>query len=144
MKRLGWLAVFLTAGWLGAGEAGDKAVQAELKKLQGTWTYTASELAGKPVPEEFIKGGTLTIKGNKYTARLMGMVVDEGTIKIDPTKTPRTIDKISSKLKDFKMYGIYRLSGKELRVCENGEKRPTAFDSKAGALTGLHTLKRKD
>jgi uncharacterized protein (TIGR03067 family) len=143
MKRFGWVALLLTGGTLVGGEADNKAVFEGLKKLEGTWNYTASELGGNAVQAEFIKGATLTIKGNAYTARLAGMVVDEGTIKIDPTKKPMTIDRVSSKVKSFKMYGIYVLEGDKLRICENSRERPKKFDSKEGSFTSLTTLKRK-
>jgi uncharacterized protein (TIGR03067 family) len=142
MKQVGWVVLFLTVGFLGAA-ADNKAVREGLKKLDGTWNYTASELNGKKVPDDFINTSTLTIKGNTYTARLAGMVVDQGTITIDPTKKPMTIDRVSSKVKNFKMYGIYELDGDKLRICENGQKRPAKFDSKEGAFTSLHAFKRK-
>jgi len=143
MKRFGWVAFILTASTLGGAEADNKVVRDGLKKLEGTWNYTASELGGKPVPDNFIKGATLTIKGNVYTARLAGMVVDEGTIKIDPTKKPMTIDRMSSKRKTIKFYGIYELDGDKLRICENSRERPKKFDSKEGSFTSLSTFERK-
>jgi uncharacterized protein (TIGR03067 family) len=139
MKRWSCVALFLTAGWLSAADP----AQDELKKLEGTWEFKSSDLAGKPVPAEFLRDGKLVIKGDKYTLSTLGEVTDEGTIKIDPTKKPRTIDRVSTKIKDFTTYGIYELDGDKLRICENGQKRPTEFDSSKGMLTSLNTFQRK-
>ena len=139
MRWLLILAVTLTAGLLRAGD------QDELKKLEGTWNILSAELGGKKAPDEYVVGGTLTIKGDKYTLRFFKQVADEGTIKVDPVKKPKTWDKVSSKLKDVKIAGVYELEGDALRFCESaaGQERPKEINSKAGTLETSTTLKRK-
>jgi uncharacterized protein (TIGR03067 family) len=144
MRWLMLVPLLLLAGLLSAGEP-DKAAQEELKKLEGTWSLVAAELGGKKSPEDLVIGGTLTIKGNTYTVRFFKQVTDEGTIKIDPTKKPKTWDKVSTKLKDVKIAGVYELDGDKLRYCESpaGAERPKEITSKAGTLESASTLKRK-
>jgi uncharacterized protein (TIGR03067 family) len=144
MKRVALAGLFLLAtGGLGAVEPGDKAAQDELKKLEGTWEFKSSELGGKQAPAEFVKGASIVIKGDKYTTHALGTVVDEGTVKVDPSKKPKTIDRVSSKLKGFVHQGIYELDGDKLRICENANDRPREFDSTKGMFTNLHTFQRK-
>jgi uncharacterized protein (TIGR03067 family) len=147
MKRLSVIVLFLMAGWLGATEPGDKAVHEELKKLEGTWEYIAQEVGGKKSPDNNFNGVTLTIKDDTYTIQVVGIVSDRGTIKVDPANTPKTIDKVSSKLKDVKYFGIYKFDGDTLYLCESiGERpehRPKDFTTTKGTPEVLVTLRRK-
>jgi uncharacterized protein (TIGR03067 family) len=145
MKWLAWLAVLGMAGLLSAGDSADKAAQEDLKKLEGTWNYVSVDLAGKKLPDDIVSTGTLTIKGNTYTTKLFGQVTDEGTFKVDPTKKPKTWDKVSNKIKDAKIAGVYQLDGDMLKYCESpaGMERPKDIDSKKGTLDSTATLKRK-
>jgi len=147
MKRLSVIVLFLMAGWLGAAEPGDKAVHEELKKLEGTWEYIAQEVGGKKSPDANFKGVTLTIKDDTYTIQVVGIVSDRGTIKVDPANTPKTIDKVSGKLKDVKYFGIYKLDGDTLYLCESigeqPEHRPKDFTTTKGTPEVLVTLRRK-
>jgi uncharacterized protein (TIGR03067 family) len=144
MKRMGWAVLFLAAaGWLGAVEPGEKAAQDELKKLEGSWAYTATEFNGKKLADGVVTIATLTIKGNTYKIEALGNVTDEGTFTFDPTKKPKTLDKVSTRLKNFKMVAIYEVDGDTLRICENASERPKKFSSMDPAFTSLHTLKRK-
>jgi uncharacterized protein (TIGR03067 family) len=125
--------------------AADKedAAKEELKKLEGTWECTATELGGQKVPDALFKDTTLTVKGNSYTVKFKGKVTDEGTIKIDPTKTPKTIDMGSSKYSGIKDFGVYELDGNTLRICSARNERPKEFTTKKGTFMSLVTYQRK-
>jgi uncharacterized protein (TIGR03067 family) len=143
-----WLMLILllsSAGLLAAAQGTDKAVQEDLKKLEGTWTYVSVDLAGKKFPDDDIRTGVLTIKGNTYKTELFGQVTDEGTFTIDPSKKPKTWDKVSTKVKDAKIAGVYEVDGDTLKYCEGlaGAERPAGITSKKGSLESASVLKRK-
>jgi uncharacterized protein (TIGR03067 family) len=139
----------LTAGLLIAAEAPNAdQPKKELDKLQGTWTVISAERAGEKVPEERTKSWKLVIKGDKYSFEPGDQSI-EGTYKVDPSKTPKAIDATRSNGQDKgkTLYGIYALSGDELKMCfsEPGkEERPKEFSTTAasGAGHALYTFKR--
>jgi uncharacterized protein (TIGR03067 family) len=145
MRRFTLMSMLLLVGVLSAAQGPDKAVQEDLKKLEGTWTYLSLDLAGKKYPEDIIGTGVLTIKGNTYRTELGGQVTDEGTFTIDPTKKPKTWDKVSTKFKDAKFAGVYEVDGDTLKYCEGlaGAERPAGITSKKGTLESAAVLKRK-
>ncbi len=103
---------------------------AELKKLDGTWTPIAGEVAGTKFPPAELKAISLTITGDKYTVTF-GKVVDQGTVKIDPAAKPRTMDIVGTEgpNKGKTMLAIYELDKDTLRVCYDltGKSRPKEF-----------------
>jgi uncharacterized protein (TIGR03067 family) len=120
--------------------ADDKAdVEKELKKFQGTWTFESVEAAGKKLPADQFTGMLVTFEGDKYTVKAGGMVVEAATLKLDPSRTPKTLDsKVTEGPNKRKVYlGIYEISGDTLKVCydEEGKKRPTQFKGDSGAQT---------
>ncbi|MCI0683901.1 MAG: TIGR03067 domain-containing protein, partial [Gemmataceae bacterium] len=123
--------VLTASGGIGA-RAGDKAdVEQELKKFQGTWTVELVEAEGKEVPIDLFKGMTVTFEGDKYTVKVDDRVVQAATQKLDPSKSPKTLDgKLAEGLgKGTVILGIYEISGDTLKVCfdPEGKKRPTEF-----------------
>ena len=73
-------------------------------------------------------------------------VIQAGTQKLDPSKSPKTIDVMMTEglKKGAVMLGIYEIDGDTLRVCfdEEGKKRPTEFKSPAGSQTFVNVHKR--
>ena len=127
--------------------AGDKAdVEKEVKKFQGVWTIESLESGGKKVPADAFKGMTLTYEGDKYTVKNGKDVIQVGTQKLDPSKSPKTLDgKITEGFgKGSVMPGIYEIDGDTLKVCfdEAGKKRPTEFKTADGSQTTLVVYKR--
>jgi len=112
-----------------ADDEGEK----ELKKMSGNWVPTLMQLNGKKQPAEIAKAITLTIDGSKYNTAV-GAEKDEGTLKVDTTKTPREMDITPSvgENKDKTIPCIYEFKGNELKICYglNGSERPADF--KAG------------
>ena len=112
------------------GKAED-AAKKDLDKLQGTWVMAELEIDGKPVPEDKIKGTTLTIKGDKYITKVKDKE-HEVTIKLDPTQNPKTMDMYfpdgteAPKLSK----GIYEVDGDRFKLCRHqmaGQDRPVQF-----------------
>ena len=126
-------------GWTGAA-AGDNAdVEKELKKFQGTWTFESVECAGKKLPADLFKEMIVVFEGNKYSVKMGDMVVEAATLKLDPSKTPKTLD---SKVTDGPnkgnlILGIYEIDGDTLKVCfdEKGKSRPTEFKTAGTQMT---------
>jgi uncharacterized protein (TIGR03067 family) len=131
-------------GLLLAAEPGD-AAKAELDKLQGEWTLASSERDGKETPAEEAQKLTRVIKGDQYTLLRDGKVVVKGTLKVDPTKTPRMIDVLRAEEGAKPMLGIYELDGDTQKVCFTapGKDRPAEFSATAGSGNLLSVWKRK-
>jgi len=137
---------FATLGWSGAS-AGDKGdVEKELKKFQGIWTVESVEAEGKEIPIDNFKGMTVTFEGDKYTVKIGDKVIQAATQKLDPSKSPKTVDGSVAEGpgKGMVILGIYEISGDTLKVCfdEAGKKRPTEFKTASGSQTTLVVYKR--
>jgi uncharacterized protein (TIGR03067 family) len=120
--------------------ADDKAdVEKELKKFQGTWTFESVEAGGKEVPAAEFEGVTVTFVGDKYTVKKGDEVVQAATQKLDPSKSPKTLDVTvaDGPNKGAVMLGIYEISGDTLKVCfdPEGKKRPTQLKTTSGSET---------
>jgi uncharacterized protein (TIGR03067 family) len=141
---LGCLVAALTISTAGAQ---DDAAKKELKKLEGTWATVSIEAAGQKVTDaDKIKTRKLTTKGEKYTLKVGDETV-QGTIEINPTKKPKTMDvkPDSGSNKGKTLLGIYELEGDNLRIClaPPGKDRPTEFASEAGTAHQLVVYKRE-
>jgi uncharacterized protein (TIGR03067 family) len=116
-----------------------RAADADQEKLQGKWTVESFEYNGTPV--ERMKDATREVKDGKYSLTPKVGDVIEGTIKIDPSKKPKTIDlDVNGRI----LKGIYELDGDALKLCyilTDGE-RPTEFASKPDTSVILILHKR--
>jgi uncharacterized protein (TIGR03067 family) len=149
--RSALVTLFCALGLAVSGGTGIRAddqadVQKELKKFQGVWTFESVEAAGQKSPAESLKGLTLVFEGEKHTVKKGEQVLQVGTQKIDPSKSPKTIDVTMTEgpSKGAVMLGIYEINGETLKVCfdETGKKRPTEFKSPAGSTTFVNVHKR--
>jgi uncharacterized protein (TIGR03067 family) len=117
----------------------------DMTMMEGEWTPTKGEFGGKPFPDEILKSIKLVLKGDTYTVGA-GDQTDRGTVKLDASKTPKTMDITGTegpnKGKSFP--AIYELSGDTLKVCYNlgGSDRPAEFKTKEGTQLFLVTYKR--
>ena len=136
-----------SAAW-GAEPAGADAVQAELKKLAGTWEGYVVEGEGEH-PDRGPVHLRLTITERKIAAVDLGQGGKEmgsGTIKIDPNKETREIDATGVILPGKRartFLGVYALDGDTLKWCvDNRSKdRPGEFRTEKGNY--LLILKRQ-
>jgi uncharacterized protein (TIGR03067 family) len=137
---------FAAVGWSGAlaDEKGD--VEKEVKKFQGTWTIESSVTGGMEIPADQLKGFIVIYEGNKHTVKYGDKVIQVGTQKIDPSKSPKTIDVTMSEgpSKGTTMLGIYEFDGDTLKACfdPTGKKRPTEFKSAPGSQNFVNVHKR--
>ena len=127
--------------------ADDKAdVEKEFKKFQGVWTFESIEAGGKKAPADQLKGATITFAGDKFTVKKGDEVIQAGTQKLDPSKSPKSIDVLVTEgmKKGAVMLGIYEIDGDTLTVCfdEEGKKRPAEFKSAPGSETFVNVHKR--
>jgi uncharacterized protein (TIGR03067 family) len=120
-----------------------------LDALKGTWTAISLEQDGKKQPEDRLKEINLQLifNGEKYAERQEGNVTEEGTIKIDTTKKPATID-LSIRTGDDKgklQLAIFEVKGDTLKLClavPDAKDRPTAFASPEGSKIANVVFKR--
>ncbi len=147
--RIAVVTLFYTLGLLASGGprvwADDKAdVEKELKKFQGSWTFESVEADGKEQPAAEFKGLTLIFEGEKHTVKKGDEVIQVGTQKLDPSKSPKTIDVTMTEgpNKGAVLLGIYEIRGDTLKVCFDPKKRPTEFKSAAGSQTFVAVHKR--
>jgi uncharacterized protein (TIGR03067 family) len=94
------------------------------------------ERDGKKTPQEDAKKITLTIQGNRFVLRKDAEIVSEGTMTLDPTKKPKTIDEtITTGPNKGKVFSaIYEIDDEQHKICfaAAGKDRPTAFSSENG------------
>jgi uncharacterized protein (TIGR03067 family) len=139
--------LILTTSGVSGARADDKAdVEKEVMKFQGAWTFASVEAEGKEQPAAEFKTMTVTFTGDKFTVKKGEEVIQVGTQKLDPSRSPKTIDvKVTRGLSQGAvMLGIYEISGDTLRVCfdPEGKKRPTQFKSAAGSQVFVAVHKR--
>lgn len=137
---------FAALGWSSA-LADDKAdVEKETKKFQGTWTIESSVTGGMEIPADQLKGFNVIFEGDKHTLKFGDKVFQVGTQKIDPSKSPKTIDVTMTEgpEKGVVMLGIYEIDVDTLKVCfdPQGKKRPTEFKSEPGTQNFVNVHKR--
>lgn len=131
-----------------SGAAADRATPpaTQLSELEGTWLPSAAEVAGKPFPDEVRKSISLVVSGDQYTVTV-GAGVDKGTLKFDPSTTPKSLDIIGTdgpnKGKTFLC--IYERTGDTVKICYDltGAARPKEFKTAEGSLLFLVTYELK-
>jgi len=101
--------------------------------LQGTWVLTT--INGQPLSDEL----TLTFTGDKYHQTVGGAVNERGTIKVDASKKPMTIDLAITEGADAgkTQLGIVEVTGDTIRGSldtPGAGQRPADFTIKDGAI----------
>ena len=127
---------------IAADTKNDDASKKELKKLSGSYVMVSGESRAEKLSEERIKGTKMIIQGDKYTATFGGDPV-MGTLKVDPTKTPKEIDATDSGRKTI--LGIYKFEKGQFTVCfaPPDKERPKEFSIKVGTGDFIHVWKKK-
>jgi uncharacterized protein (TIGR03067 family) len=124
----------------------DESILAELSKFQGTWGIVSQEMNGKPVPESDLKGRTLFFGAEVCILRRGNEILQVSVLKIDPTKTPKTVNAMVTKglYQGETMLGIFEFEGENLKVCYDveGVNRPTEFKTSSGENRFLAIYKR--
>ena len=122
------------------------AVKGELQKLQGTWQIELQEEDGMKLAEDELKGRTLSFGKNLFLIRQNTKMVQIGKLKIDPSKSPKTINTVIEKgaHEGDILPGIYQLEGDTLKVClsTDGDQRPKEFKTEPKSGRMLLVCKR--
>jgi uncharacterized protein (TIGR03067 family) len=122
------------------------AIQAELKRFEGTWSYASVIVEGNPAPEKEISANRLVLAGDRFTVNSLAETI-RGIFAVDPTVKPKTLNVTFGDGPDAgkTVKGIYQLDGDTCSVCIalGDQPRPTEFASKAGSRYALEVLKRQ-
>jgi len=113
----------------------------EAKKLEGTWTITSGTYKGGTI--DTAKGGQYVFaNGTLTTTNNAGGAPKKFNFKIDPSKTPKTMDLAYVDGPQNASVGpvIYELDGDNLKLAFGSKMRPTEFTDTTQAL---YVLKRK-
>ena len=114
--------------------------------LEGTWYVTALEVDGQPMPGEMLGQARVVVEGSRFQSLGMGAVY-EGTIKVDESATPKTLDMAftAGPEKGNTALGIYEVAPDQWRLCltTRGGSRPVRFATAPGTGHALETLSRK-
>jgi uncharacterized protein (TIGR03067 family) len=128
--------------------AKDKAIKADLEKLQGTYKMVSLEVDGKSVPEGKLASSTLTIKDDKYIIKVNEKTY-ETRMTLDPEQKPKTIDMkfLDGANKDKTALGIYKIGGDTFTMCRAlnpGQSRPRDFATWPNTNTFLVVWKKQE
>jgi uncharacterized protein (TIGR03067 family) len=128
-------------------ESKDKAIKADLEKIQGTYKMTSLEVDGKAVTEDKLKSSTLTIKGDKYIIQVKDQTFETQMI-LHPEKKPKTIDMkfLDGVNKDKMALGIYKFDDETFTMCRGlnpGQTRPQDFGTWPDTNTFLVVWKKE-
>jgi uncharacterized protein (TIGR03067 family) len=130
------------------GNANEETVAKELQKFKGTWRMSSKEVDGKKFSGEEIKDVIATSDGSgRVTVRRGDKVIGEGTVKLDPTKKPKTINVTftEGEYKGKTVLGIYEIESDAFQVCivRPGGERPAEFSAQAGSGRTIVVYKRE-
>ncbi len=129
----------LLSAHLGMASLQVDAVEKDLRRLQGGWTFEKVLVGGEKV------GGETQPKGFVFDGREISPdddPKDVAIITLDPSQTPQTIDLVYKNKE--KSLGIYEIDGDTLKLCFNapGDPRPKTFASAKGSRVSYFILKR--
>jgi uncharacterized protein (TIGR03067 family) len=146
-RRLAALCLLLSPLAAHAFQSAEERLKREEQKLAGTWQVVSVEVDGQAVPAKEFRGLKMTFKAGKFTAQKGPGDKQEGTYKLDPSKSPKQID-ISRKTGPAAgrdQFAVYSLAGNTLKVCSSGsaKERPDGFDTRGKEGRVLMTLRRE-
>jgi uncharacterized protein (TIGR03067 family) len=117
------------------------------KQLEGTWEVVSVTQDGRKVAPEGQGKTQFIVKDGKWRVKKGDQMVEEGTLKIDPSTTPHTIDVMptTGEHKGQTMHGIYEVKGDTARDCfamQAGKQRPKSFSADQGSGSRLTEYRR--
>ena len=133
---------FVVSLMLAGAQATQTPVPKGLESLQGTWSVMSVNGEAAPAGMDF----TLTVTGDKYVSIQNGAVDERGTLKVDPTKKPMTIDFIITEGQDQgkTQLGLVEVTGDTVRFHLGGPGEGTRpADFTPGPGTGLIVATKK-
>jgi uncharacterized protein (TIGR03067 family) len=146
-QRLAVLCLLLSPLAAHALQPAAERAKREEEKLAGTWQVVSVEVDGQAVPPKEFRGLKMTFKAGKFTAQKGQGDKQEGTYKLDPSKSPKQID-ISRKdgpAEGRNQLAVYSLAGNTLKICSAGsdKERPDGFATRGKEGRVLMTLRRE-
>ena len=130
-------AMLLFAGTLLADDKKD-----DREAFQGTWTIVDRKRSDTKEP---VTAPTVVFAGDRYKIKAGDKVVEEGTFKVDGSKSPKRIEVAATEGMDKgkKWHGIYEVDDDTLRAVVGpiDKDRPTKYDNPAEGVR-VFTLKR--
>src|SRR6266849_3515927 len=90
--RFGIPLLFAVGFLLAADEPKSDANKKDLERLQGDWAAVSMIHDRQKVPDDDVQSLFRTVKGEQYSVFLFKKVIGKGTLKIDASKKPKTID----------------------------------------------------
>jgi uncharacterized protein (TIGR03067 family) len=122
---------------------GTPTMKDELANLQGSWAIASLEMDGANMPGG---GARIIVAGETFKTTGMGATY-EGTLSLDPSKTPKTIDMKFAKGPEQgnTNLAIYEIEGDTWKLCIDmtGKDRPKEFSTARGSGRALEILKRE-
>jgi uncharacterized protein (TIGR03067 family) len=117
--------------------------------LEGRWKQLYEEVDGQRVPDRPV-AVVMEISGDKVTITAGNRLAGDGTIHVDTSQNPPTIDlHVTSRIggtagRTTDSYGIYELSGNTLTICSagNADHRPKSIPPAAGSGAVTHAYQR--
>jgi uncharacterized protein (TIGR03067 family) len=127
-----------------AAPSGARAASDDLKNMAGQWKPVSALLNGEAVPNEELAKLSVFVTGDHY--RVEGPVQDNGTMALDASRSPRTMDLTVGEgpSAGTRIQAIYTLQGDLLQVCyaTDGGARPSKFEAPAGSSLFLAVYRR--
>jgi uncharacterized protein (TIGR03067 family) len=138
--------VFAVLTLVGSAAAQDD-LQKAMAQLEGEFTMVSGTASGFAISPEIVKTGKRVCSAGETTITLGGQLLFKARIRIDPTKTPKTIDydMTEGPTKGKTHLGIYEIEGDMVRFCfaAPGLDRPNDFTAKEGSGQTLSVWKRE-
>lgn len=131
--------IVVAAGLLTAADTPKGEETKEIPKFQGAWQAVAAERGGVPYTEEKVRRVRWTVEGDKISGTNIDNIPFQATYRLDPTRSPKTIDFTDPTMLSI---GIYDFHGDRLKVCMTTRDRPTDFVTKGKEDRTLFVFKR--
>ena len=144
------LLAVLTAFFLTLALSAEEKAPLDIKTIQGKWQAIDIEGNGQKFSPEAIKEFKVVIQGDQMYAIKSQTEDPKHKIKLDPTRSPKTIDLIplEGARKDIPAQGIYSLEDGRLKLCVNifgkdPTRRPKEFGTRDGDGVAFVILERE-
>ena len=111
----------------------------DLQRIGGTWAAQVLEAGGKTLTakDRDMYKFRMTVQGNKYVILYENQQLSSGTLRLDPSTKPHSIDStLNDGPAESRVHnGIYEFRGNDLLLifAEPGQPRPTQFKTRPGS-----------